>query len=95
MSFVFSSLLSPPVAEVEGECDSISSLCTQITSAFSGPPEDPFSSAPMPKPVSSPQSPVAPGNGSKTSSDVTSRSNYIYTVKQVVDGFCVLDILIL
>ncbi|XP_053290305.1 protein numb homolog isoform X6 [Pleuronectes platessa] len=49
------------VAEVEGESDSISSLCTQITSAFSGPPEDPFSSAPMPKPASSPQSPVAPG----------------------------------
>ncbi|XP_060938915.1 protein numb homolog isoform X2 [Limanda limanda] len=48
------------VAEVEGESDSISSLCTQITSAFSGPPEDPFSSAPMPKPASSPQSPVAP-----------------------------------
>ncbi|XP_037341914.2 protein numb homolog isoform X5 [Pungitius pungitius] len=49
------------VAEVEGENDSISSLCTQITSAFSGPP-DPFSSAPMPKPASSPQSPVAPGS---------------------------------
>ncbi|KAK1893844.1 Protein numb like [Dissostichus eleginoides] len=52
------------VPEVEGENDSISSLCTQITSAFSGPPEDPFSSAPMPKPTSSPQSPVAPVNGS-------------------------------
>uniref|UniRef100_A0A3Q3GBD8 Protein numb homolog n=1 Tax=Labrus bergylta TaxID=56723 RepID=A0A3Q3GBD8_9LABR len=50
------------VPEVEGESDSISSLCTQITSAFSGPPEDPFSSAPMPKPTSSPQSPVAPGS---------------------------------
>ncbi|KAI4878587.1 hypothetical protein NFI96_002277 [Prochilodus magdalenae] len=50
--------------EVEGEGDSISSLCTQITSAFSGPPEDPFSSAPMPKPASSPQSPAAPVNGS-------------------------------
>uniref|UniRef100_A0A8C3A5G7 Protein numb homolog n=1 Tax=Cyclopterus lumpus TaxID=8103 RepID=A0A8C3A5G7_CYCLU len=50
------------VVEVEGESDSISSLCTQITSAFSGPPEDPFSSAPMPKPASSPQSPVAPGS---------------------------------
>ncbi|XP_055012287.1 protein numb homolog isoform X3 [Boleophthalmus pectinirostris] len=49
------------VPEVEGESDSISSLCTQITSAFSGPPEDPFSSAPMPKPASSPQSPVASG----------------------------------
>ncbi|XP_031166112.1 protein numb homolog isoform X6 [Sander lucioperca] len=50
------------VPEVEGENDSISSLCTQIASAFSGPPEDPFSSAPMPKPASSPQSPVAPGS---------------------------------
>ncbi|XP_029900241.1 protein numb homolog isoform X3 [Myripristis murdjan] len=51
------------VPEVEGEVDSISSLCTQITTAFSGPTEDPFSSAPMPKPASSPQSPVAPVNG--------------------------------
>ncbi|KAK6304898.1 hypothetical protein J4Q44_G00254840 [Coregonus suidteri] len=48
------------VQEMEGEGDSISSLCTQITSAFSGPPEDPFSQAPMPRPASSPQSPVAP-----------------------------------
>ncbi|KAK6306820.1 hypothetical protein J4Q44_G00219680 [Coregonus suidteri] len=48
------------VPEVEGEGDSISSLCTQITSAFSGPPEDPFSQAPMPRPASSPQSPVTP-----------------------------------
>ncbi|XP_076834080.1 protein numb homolog [Brachyhypopomus gauderio] len=52
------------VPEVEGEGDSISSLCTQITSAFSGPPEDPFTSAPMAKPTSSPQSPTAPVNGS-------------------------------
>ncbi|XP_056152414.1 protein numb homolog isoform X2 [Lampris incognitus] len=52
----------PPVPEVEGEGDSISSLCTQITTAFSGAPEDPFSSAPMAKPASSPQSPVAPGS---------------------------------
>ncbi|XP_076002846.1 protein numb homolog isoform X2 [Genypterus blacodes] len=51
------------VPEVEGEGDSISSLCSQITTAFSGPPEDPFSSAPMPKPTSPPQSPVAPVNG--------------------------------
>lgn len=51
------------VPEVEGEGDSISSLCTQITSTFSGPPEDPFSSAPMPKPTSSPQSPSVPVNG--------------------------------
>ncbi|XP_061551606.1 protein numb homolog isoform X2 [Phycodurus eques] len=48
------------VPEVEGENDSISSLCTQITTAFSGPPEDPFSSAPMPKALTSPQSPGAP-----------------------------------
>uniref|UniRef100_A0A8C7CC87 Protein numb homolog n=1 Tax=Oncorhynchus kisutch TaxID=8019 RepID=A0A8C7CC87_ONCKI len=48
------------VPEVEGEGDSISSLCTQIASAFSGPPEDPFSQAPMPRPTSTPQSPVAP-----------------------------------
>ncbi|XP_071765654.2 protein numb homolog isoform X7 [Centroberyx gerrardi] len=59
-----SSGVPPPVPEVEGESDSISSLCTQITTAFSGPPEDPFSSAPMPKPASSPQSPVAPGDWS-------------------------------
>ncbi|XP_034531201.1 protein numb homolog isoform X2 [Notolabrus celidotus] len=59
------------VPEVEGESDSISSLCTQITSAFSGPPEDPFSSAPMPKPTSSPQSPVAPVNGTAPAFSVT------------------------
>ncbi|XP_060790323.1 protein numb homolog isoform X2 [Neoarius graeffei] len=52
------------VAEVEGEGDSISSLCTQITSAFSGPTEDPFSLVRMPKPASSPQSPAAQANGS-------------------------------
>ncbi|XP_056624343.1 protein numb homolog isoform X2 [Triplophysa dalaica] len=51
------------VVEVEGEGDSISSLCTQITSTFSGPPEDPFLSAPMNKLASSPQSPSAPVNG--------------------------------
>ncbi|XP_041131427.1 protein numb homolog isoform X6 [Polyodon spathula] len=50
------------VPEVEGEADSISSLCTQITTAFSAPPEDPFSSAPMSKPGSSPQSPAQGGN---------------------------------
>ncbi|XP_023698923.2 protein numb homolog isoform X2 [Paramormyrops kingsleyae] len=54
--------------EVEMEGDSISSLCTQITSTFSGPPEDPFSSAPMPKPTSSPQSPAVPVNGSAPAS---------------------------
>ncbi|XP_077476918.1 protein numb homolog isoform X1 [Stigmatopora argus] len=52
------------VPELEGENDSISSLCSQITSAFSGPPEDPFSSAPMPKALASPPSPLAPVNGS-------------------------------
>nr|XP_048305080.1 protein numb homolog isoform X5 [Myodes glareolus] len=51
------------VPEVEGEAESISSLCSQITSAFSTPPEDPFSSAPMTKPVTlvAPQSPVLQG----------------------------------
>ncbi|XP_054651702.1 protein numb homolog isoform X3 [Dunckerocampus dactyliophorus] len=57
------------VTEVEGENDSISSLCTQITTAFSGPPQDPFSSAPMPK-AASPQSPVAPGNDWSASTPV-------------------------
>ncbi|KAK7797396.1 hypothetical protein U0070_015453, partial [Myodes glareolus] len=53
------------VPEVEGEAESISSLCSQITSAFSTPPEDPFSSAPMTKPVTlvAPQSPVLQANG--------------------------------
>ncbi|XP_077587798.1 protein numb homolog isoform X2 [Stigmatopora nigra] len=55
------------VPEMEGENDSISSLCSQITSAFSGPPEDPFSSAPMPKALASPPSPLAPVNGSAPS----------------------------
>ncbi|XP_029340448.1 protein numb homolog isoform X4 [Mus caroli] len=51
------------VPEVEGEVESISSLCSQITSAFSTPSEDPFSSAPMTKPVTlvAPQSPVLQG----------------------------------
>ncbi|XP_072896612.1 protein numb homolog isoform X1 [Hemitrygon akajei] len=43
------------VPEVEGdraaEIDSISSLCSQITHAFSGQVDDPFSSAPMTKPA--------------------------------------------
>ncbi|XP_025022353.1 protein numb homolog isoform X3 [Python bivittatus] len=48
------------VPESEGEVDSISSLCSQITNAFSTPSEDPFSSAPMTKPVTAvaPQSPA-------------------------------------
>ncbi|XP_077606912.1 protein numb homolog isoform X7 [Crocuta crocuta] len=51
------------VPEVEGEAESISSLCSQITSAFSTPAEDPFSSAPMTKPVTviAPQSPAFQG----------------------------------
>ncbi|XP_038637788.1 protein numb homolog isoform X6 [Scyliorhinus canicula] len=44
-----------PLPEMEGEStaevDSISSLCSQITYAFSGQVEDPFSSAPMTKPA--------------------------------------------
>ncbi|XP_061318685.1 protein numb homolog isoform X12 [Pezoporus flaviventris] len=53
------------VPEVEGETDSISALCSQITSAFSAPSEDPFSSAPMTKPVTvvAPQSPAFQVNG--------------------------------
>ncbi|KAM4013882.1 protein numb homolog isoform 3-T3 [Anomaloglossus baeobatrachus] len=49
-----------PVAELEGETDSISALCSQITNTFSGPPEDPFMSAPMTKPTT-PQSPPFEG----------------------------------
>ncbi|XP_034849263.1 protein numb homolog isoform X4 [Mirounga leonina] len=51
------------VPEVEGEAESISSLCSQITNAFSAPAEDPFSSAPMTKPVTvmAPQSPAFQG----------------------------------
>lgn len=54
------------VPEVEGEADSISSLCSQITNAFSTPSEDPFSSAPMTKPVTAvaPQSPAVQGMSS-------------------------------
>ncbi|XP_068802180.1 protein numb homolog isoform X3 [Struthio camelus] len=53
------------VPEVEGEVDSISALCSQITNAFSTPSEDPFSSAPMTKPVTvvAPQSPAFQVNG--------------------------------
>ncbi|XP_032693332.1 protein numb homolog isoform X1 [Lontra canadensis] len=53
------------VPEVEGEAESISSLCSQITNAFSTPSEDPFSSAPMTKPgtVIAPQSPAFQANG--------------------------------
>ncbi|XP_037756279.1 protein numb homolog isoform X2 [Chelonia mydas] len=53
------------VPEMEGEVDSISSLCSQITNAFSTPSEDPFSSAPMTKPITvvAPQSPAFQVNG--------------------------------
>ncbi|KAM4690773.1 protein numb homolog isoform 2-T3 [Rhinophrynus dorsalis] len=51
-----------PVAELEGETDSISALCSQITNTFSVPPEDPFTSAPMPK-ATTPQSPPSEVNG--------------------------------
>uniref|UniRef100_A0A6I8QSM9 Protein numb homolog n=1 Tax=Xenopus tropicalis TaxID=8364 RepID=A0A6I8QSM9_XENTR len=49
-----------PVAEMEGENDSISALCSQITNTFSMPPEDPFTSAPMTK-ATTPQSPPFEG----------------------------------
>ncbi|XP_048340135.1 protein numb homolog isoform X1 [Sphaerodactylus townsendi] len=60
------------VPEVEGEADSISSLCSQITNAFSTPSEDPFSSAPMTKPVTAvaPQSPAVQVNGTASAFSV-------------------------
>ncbi|XP_006884764.1 PREDICTED: protein numb homolog isoform X2 [Elephantulus edwardii] len=60
------------VPEVEGEAESISSLCSQITNAFSTPSEDPFSSAPMTKPVTAvaPQSPAFQANGTDSASHV-------------------------
>uniref|UniRef100_A0A3B3QHK1 Protein numb homolog n=1 Tax=Paramormyrops kingsleyae TaxID=1676925 RepID=A0A3B3QHK1_9TELE len=67
------------VAEVEMEGDSISSLCTQITSTFSGPPEDPFSSAPMPKPTSSPQSPAVPDLTGATPAPASSGPTALHT----------------
>ncbi|XP_048218770.1 protein numb homolog isoform X4 [Perognathus longimembris pacificus] len=62
------------VPEVEGEAESISSLCSQITNAFSTPSEDPFSSAPMTKPVTvvAPQSPAFQGTEWGQSSGATS-----------------------
>ncbi|XP_068802183.1 protein numb homolog isoform X6 [Struthio camelus] len=64
------------VPEVEGEVDSISALCSQITNAFSTPSEDPFSSAPMTKPVTvvAPQSPAFQGAEWSTSSGAASPS---------------------
>ncbi|XP_063803737.1 protein numb homolog isoform X3 [Pseudophryne corroboree] len=63
-----------PVAEMEGETDSISALCSQITNTFSGPPEDPFTSAPMPKPTT-PQSPPFEGSHFASTSTVV-QSNH-------------------
>nr|XP_028580290.1 protein numb homolog isoform X4 [Podarcis muralis] len=62
------------VPEVEGEADSISSLCSQITNAFSTPSEDPFTSAPMTKPVTvvAPQSPAFQGSEWSTNSGAAS-----------------------
>ncbi|XP_067152620.1 protein numb homolog isoform X5 [Apteryx mantelli] len=64
------------VPEVEGEVDSISALCSQITNAFSAASEDPFSSAPMTKPVTvvAPQSPAFQGTEWSTSSGAASPS---------------------
>ncbi|XP_062432707.1 protein numb homolog isoform X3 [Rhea pennata] len=64
------------VPEVEGEADSISALCSQITNTFSTPAEDPFSSAPMTKPVTvvAPQSPAFQGTEWSTSSGAASPS---------------------
>ncbi|XP_064368635.1 protein numb homolog isoform X6 [Dromaius novaehollandiae] len=64
------------VPEVEGEGDSISALCSQITNAFSTPSEDPFSSAPMTKPVTvvAPQSPAFQGTEWSASSGAASPS---------------------
>ncbi|XP_062973724.1 protein numb homolog isoform X1 [Elgaria multicarinata webbii] len=60
------------VPEIEGEVDSISALCSQITNAFSTPSEDPFSSAPMTKPVTAvaPQSPAFQVNGTASAFSV-------------------------
>ncbi|XP_039392584.1 protein numb homolog isoform X3 [Mauremys reevesii] len=69
------------VPEMEGEVDSISSLCSQITNAFSTPSEDPFSSAPMTKPVTvvAPQSPAFQGTEWSTSSGAASPSLFQMT----------------
>lgn len=69
------------VPEMEGEVDSISSLCSQITNAFSTPSEDPFSSAPMTKPITvvAPQSPAFQGTEWSTSSGAASPSLFQMT----------------
>uniref|UniRef100_UPI00398E5F89 protein numb homolog isoform X6 n=1 Tax=Pristiophorus japonicus TaxID=55135 RepID=UPI00398E5F89 len=67
------------VPEIEGDCtaevDSISSLCSQITHAFSGQVEDPFSSAPMTKPAMGAVPPVTASQGTDwgTASIVTAQ----------------------
>lgn len=66
--------ITNPVAEMEGEVDSISALCSQITNTFSAPSEDPFTSAPMPKPTT-PQSPPFEGPAFTSSSAVV-QSNH-------------------
>ncbi|XP_075783385.1 protein numb homolog isoform X4 [Pelodiscus sinensis] len=69
------------VPEMEGEVDSISSLCSQITNAFSTPSEDPFTSAPMTKPITvvAPQSPAFQGTEWSTSSGAASPSPFQMT----------------
>lgn len=66
--------IANPVPEIEGENDSISALCSQITNTFSAPPEDPFMSAPMTK-ATTPQSP--PFEGSEfVSTPTVAQSNH-------------------
>ncbi|XP_072343904.1 protein numb homolog isoform X5 [Scyliorhinus torazame] len=64
-----------PLPEMEGESivevDSISSLCSQITYAFSGQVEDPFSSAPMTKPAIGAAPQVTASQGSNWGSAAT------------------------
>ncbi|XP_048455561.1 protein numb homolog isoform X4 [Rhincodon typus] len=57
--------------ESAGEVDSISSLCSQITHAFSGQVEDPFSSAPMTKPTIGSAPPVTASQGTDWGSAAT------------------------
>ncbi|KAM3920124.1 protein numb homolog isoform 3-T3 [Leptodactylus fuscus] len=66
--------IANPVPEIEGETDSISALCSQITNTFSGPPEDPFMSAPMTKPTT-PQSPPFEGSEFVTAPSVVQSSH--------------------
>ncbi|XP_077320699.1 protein numb homolog isoform X3 [Lithobates pipiens] len=67
--------ITNPVAEMEGEVDSISALCSQITNTFSAPSEDPFTSAPMPKPTTL-QSPPFEGPEFTSSSAAVVQSNH-------------------